>query len=71
MHLFKDINKYFDRIYELNYTELSSKEGFSHEILNEPKKANFTTHSPEIKVINQVIQNREVNNFLNLAKIKM
>lgn len=56
----KDINKYFDRIYELNYIDLSSRESFSHEILVEPKKANFTSASPEIKVINQVVQNREV-----------
>lgn len=56
----KDINKYFDRIYELNYSDLVSKESFSREILVEPKKANFSALSPEIKVINLVIQNREV-----------
>jgi hypothetical protein len=60
LFLFKDINKYFDRVYELNYSDLSSNEGFSHEILVEPKKANFTAYSPEIKIINTVIQTREV-----------
>ncbi|CAF0952498.1 unnamed protein product [Brachionus calyciflorus] len=65
---FHDINKYFDRIYELNYNDLKTNEKFSHEILVKPKSPNFTSDSPELGIINTVIQSGEILNIPNACE---
>lgn len=58
---FKTINKYFDRIYELNYSDLNtSNEAFSNGILVKPSTPSFTLDSPELEIISTVIQSGEV-----------
>ena len=61
-----NINAYFDRIYELNYNELSTDNPFTNGILVKPYTPNFTLNSPIIHIINKVIQNGQILNVKDL-----
>ncbi|RNA41546.1 dual 3 -5 -cyclic-AMP and -GMP phosphodiesterase 11-like isoform X4, partial [Brachionus plicatilis] len=62
---FHDVNKYFDRVYELNYNDLKTNESFSPEILVKSRVPNFTVDSPELSVINTVSHSGEILNVQN------
>jgi GAF domain-containing protein len=60
----KNINKYFDRVYELNYNDLfQSNEDFSKSVLVEPSPPHFYCGSPELDIISNVIQTGEILNI--------
>jgi hypothetical protein len=61
----KDINKYFDRVYELTLEELSTNQALSNGLVVTPKTPNFSSSSPEFGIIKTVIRTGEIKNIQN------
>jgi len=55
--------KWFDRVYELSYNDLSSNEAFSYGILVKPNTKIPNYNKNELDIINHVYSSREVINI--------
>ena len=61
--IIKTINKWFDRVYELNYNDLSSNEAFSFGVLVKPHSFNESYSIVESDILRSVIESGEVKIF--------